>query len=65
LQLEFAGQNAAGYFKISDIMGQSVMKQEFSGKGLHGFDLTSQPNGIYFIQVKNGEAVGTQRIVKQ
>jgi hypothetical protein len=41
------------------------MKQEFSGSGVHEIDLSSQPNGIYFIQVKNREIVGTQRIAKQ
>jgi hypothetical protein len=65
VQLELAGPNAASYYEILDILGQRVMKQEFSGSGVHEIDLSSQPNGIYFIQVKNREIVGTQRIAKQ
>jgi len=65
LQLELAGPNAAGYYEILDILGQRVMKQEFSGSGMHQIDISSQPNGIYFIQLENGETVGTQQIIKQ
>jgi hypothetical protein len=65
VQLELAGPEPAGYYEIFDILGQKIIKQEFSGNSMQKLDLTSQPNGIYFIQVKNGEAIGTQRIVKQ
>jgi hypothetical protein len=65
LQLEIDGPDAAGYVEILDILGQKIIRQEFSGSGLHAFNLTAQPDGIYFIQVKNEETVGTRRIVKQ
>lgn len=65
MQLEFPGPDATGYFEVSDLLGQRVLKQEFSGSGIYKFDLSTQPNGLYFIRVHNGETVGTQQIVKQ
>jgi hypothetical protein len=65
LQLEFAGPNAAGCFEIFDMMGQRILKQEFSGNRLLEFDLTSQPNGMYIIYVQNGDAVGNLRFIKE
>lgn len=65
MQLEFASPTAAGYFEIFNIIGQSILKQEFSGNSLHEFDFSSQPNGIYIIHVKNGDAVGNQQFIKE
>jgi hypothetical protein len=64
MQLKFAGPDAAGYFEIFNILGQSIMKREFSGNSLYEFDLTSQHNGTYIIRVQNGDAVGSQLFVK-
>jgi hypothetical protein len=65
LQLEFAGPCANGYYEIFDLLGHCILKHEFSGNGLYPIDLTSQSKGVYFIRVKNGETVGTQRIIRQ
>jgi hypothetical protein len=65
LQIEFTGTNPAGYFEITDILGQSIWKHDFSGNDPLRLDLTSQPEGIYFIKVKNGETIATRQIVKQ
>ena len=65
MQLEIAGQDPAGYFEIFDIAGQRIMKQDLSGNSLQEFDLTSQPNGNYFIRVRNGDEVGVQQFIKE
>jgi hypothetical protein len=65
VQLEIAGQDPAGYFEIFDIAGQRIMKQDLSGNSLQEFDLTSQPNGNYFIRVRNGDEVGVQQFIKE
>jgi hypothetical protein len=65
LQLELAGQNVTGYFEIYNIVGKRIMNHEFSGNSLQEFDLTSQPNGMYIIHVRNGDAVGYQQIIKE
>jgi hypothetical protein len=65
VQLELEGQDPAGFFEIFDIAGQRIMKQDFSGNNHQELDLTTQPNGFYFIRVQNGEEVGVQQFIKE
>lgn len=65
LKLEISKPDSQGFVEVFSILGQQILKQDFSGKGTLELDLTSQQNGIYFIRVKNGETVGTQRIIRQ
>jgi hypothetical protein len=65
VSLEFSDPAPAGVFEIYNMLGEKIMVQEFSGNNRFEFDLSSQPKGIYFIHVWNGEKVGVQRISKQ
>lgn len=65
MQLELAEPEAKGYFEVFSILGQKVMKHEFHGNSLIGFDMTTQPDGIYFIQVRTDNTFGKQMFVKE
>ena len=64
VNLEFLQSMSEGVFEVCNILGEKIMEKEFSGSSLYKFDLSSQPDGMYFIQIKIGESVGAQRIIK-
>ena len=50
----------------SDAYGKVIFTEnqpQFSGRNSKTFDLSSQPNGVYFIEVIKGDQRGTKRIV--
>jgi hypothetical protein len=65
LKLEISRPDSQAFVEIFNSLGQSIMRQEFSGNSPYEFDLTSQPNGTYIIRVYNGDAVGAQWFSKQ
>ena len=65
IRLEFGKARSDGTLEISNMIGESILKREFSGHSPYELDLSSLPNGIYIIQVQFDGVYGVQRFVKQ
>ena len=65
LKLEIRKSGSQGKVEIFNILGKQILSQEFSGNGIREYDLTTQPDGIYFIRVQDGDAVGCQQFIKK
>jgi hypothetical protein len=52
------------HFRMVNLSGQTVAEQEGVNGNSFRFDVSSQPAGIYFIEIKNGGAVSRTRFVK-
>jgi hypothetical protein len=65
LILDIGNPDSQGQVEIFNILGEKVLSRDFSRNGIHEYDLTTQPDGIYFIRVQDGDAVGCQRFVKE
>ncbi|MBW6459078.1 MAG: T9SS type A sorting domain-containing protein [Bacteroidales bacterium] len=65
IRLEFGEARSAGTLEISNMIGESILKREFSGHSPYELDLSSLPNGMYIIHVQFDGVYGVQRFVKQ
>lgn len=65
LTLEFTKPGASGYYEIYNTLGKSILKQEFSGNNPQNIDLTTQPDGIFFIHVQCDDVNGTLQFIKK
>ncbi|MFM8487759.1 MAG: T9SS type A sorting domain-containing protein, partial [Bacteroidota bacterium] len=57
-----------GQGKGTDNAGKGALKQHArmsKGDNQMNFDVNSLPNGVYFVQVRNGETVKTRKLVVQ
>jgi hypothetical protein len=54
----------AADFRLVNISGQTVFEQSGISGNNFRFDISAQPAGIYFIEVRNGNAVSRTRFVK-
>jgi hypothetical protein len=53
---------------IMDPAGKLAVQQSrmlVKGDNQMSFDLNSLPNGVYFVQVRNGESIKTRKLVVQ
>ncbi len=56
--------SSKGYVEVMDLIGGIVYKGFIeSNKSI--VDISNQPNGIYFIHIRNGDEVNIQKIIKQ
>jgi plastocyanin len=58
---EFSKGN--GNITILDLNGKTVVSQEIDGSRECRFDLSTQPQGFYFIRVKSGDASSVRRLI--
>jgi hypothetical protein len=65
VNLEFLKPGQQGVIEIFNSLGVKIMEEEFSGNQVRQFDLSSQPDGMYVMQVRNGETIRNMRFVKK
>ncbi len=65
LKLDIGNPDSQGRMEIFNILGEKILSREFSRNGIHEYDLSTQPDGIYFIRVQNGDAIGSRQFVKE
>jgi hypothetical protein len=66
MQLDISTSDIFG-IEINDILGKEVLKKDWevtSGTNILQLNLSNQPNGIYFIKLKNAEGIKVIRITK-
>ena len=56
--------HSSSSYQIINALGQFVEKGNLAD-GNHELDVSNLPTGVYFIQIKNGNRVGTKRLVMQ
>jgi hypothetical protein len=62
-----ANVNGASNIKVMDITGRVVFEKEYNTQSLlyTSFDLSNQAQGVYMVEVREGNNVSVQKIVKQ
>lgn len=62
-----ANVNGASTIKVMDVTGRVVFEKEYNTQTLlyTSFDLSNQAQGVYMVEVKEGNNVSVQKIVKQ
>ncbi len=62
-----ANVNGASSIKVMDVTGRVVFEKEYNTQSLlyTSFDLSNQAQGVYMVEVKEGNNVSVQKVVKQ
>ena len=63
--IQFSSQIDRAQIEIRDIQGRIVIHEETIQSANYQLDLSKQPKGVYFIQIRNGEAVLNEKIIVQ
>ncbi|HHN47818.1 MAG TPA: T9SS type A sorting domain-containing protein, partial [Bacteroidales bacterium] len=56
---------AACSVAIFNMMGEKILKEEFSGVSRHQFNLSAFPAGIYLVRVILDDKITTEKIIRQ
>jgi len=62
-----ANVNGASGIKVMDVTGRVVFEKEYNTQSLlfTSFDLSNQAQGVYMVEVREGNNVSVQKVVKQ
>ncbi len=62
-----ANVNGASSIKVMDVTGRIVFEKEYNTQSLlfTSFDLSNQAQGVYMVEVREGNNVSVQKVVKQ
>ncbi|PSK94534.1 T9SS type A sorting domain-containing protein [Taibaiella chishuiensis] len=64
-RISFAQAPEAAEVSVTSIDGRIVKQEKISGKSQTEIDISSLPNGIYFVRVTDGTRIEVQKVVKQ
>jgi surface protein len=64
-KLELSEITSTIIVEVYGLMGKQILWQEVTGHQPFEFDLSLQPRGIYIVRVLNGDAIESQRIIRQ
>lgn len=56
---------AGSTVEVVDVLGNVIVAKNFTNSGATQLDLSSQPNGVYFVRVTNGTSKEVKRLVIQ
>jgi hypothetical protein len=67
LTLELADRTvtASTVVEIYGMMGNKILREEFTGQKKHEISLELQPPGVYILRVITGNEAGTVKVIKQ
>jgi hypothetical protein len=65
VKIKLSDPGVNGSIEIYNILGEKIMNDVLPGNGIYETDLSSQPEGMFIIRVRDGEKVGNQRLIKQ
>jgi hypothetical protein len=55
----------AGQIKVLNMLGDVVLSNNYNANSFVSVDMSSQPNGVYFVQYNNGKDFSTTKFVKE
>lgn len=65
LQLNEVEADSVNFVEIYSIVGESILKSQFSGSLQFEFDISGNPRGVYIVRLISSDKMAVEKIVKQ
>jgi hypothetical protein len=64
-QFQIMTQGDMAHLQIFNALGERLLSRRMPGRGPHSFDLSAYPQGVYFVEVLQGDRKWAERLVKE